>query len=264
MATPLSTKIYEFNKISKHTLKSKHVIDWVESVREYFFPVLSNKCYGDTNYQVNNFDLKSKSLELVLISIFGNLENIDDTIGLELSQKVMSKLEGVFDILLTDLEAIYQADPAAKDKFTVLVCYPGFLAITYHRIAHIFYELGFDLIARIISEDAHRQTGIDIHAGAKIDHSFCIDHGTGIVIGETCRIGNHAKVFQGVTLGALSVSKSKADKQRHPIIEDNVVIYAGATILGGESVIGHDSIIGDNTWITSSVEPNSKIYYTNK
>jgi serine O-acetyltransferase len=178
--------------------------------------------------------------------------------------KLFFELPGIREALLLDIEAIHKGDPAAKSKAEVIRTYPGFYAIAAHRIAHYLESLGIKLIPRIISEHAHRQTGIDIHPGAKIGTYFCIDHGTGIVIGETSLIGSHVKIYQGVTLGGLSVKKEDAKVKRHPTIEDNVVIYAGATILGGETVIGSDSIIGGNVWLTQSVPSGSKIYYQAK
>lgn len=167
-------------------------------------------------------------------------------------------------MLLQDVEAMYMGDPAAKSKAEVIRTYPGFYALAAHRIAHCLLKNGVNLIPRIISEHAHRQTGIDIHPGAEIGDHFCIDHGTGIVIGETTTIGSHVKIYQGVTLGGLSVKKEDARKKRHPTIEDHVVIYANASILGGETVIGKGSIIGGNVWLTKSVPGNSKIYYQAK
>jgi serine O-acetyltransferase len=138
--------------------------------------------------------------------------------------------------------------------------YPGVRAITAHRLAHELFQAGVPMIPRIISEYAHSETGIDIHAGAQIGEGFFVDHGTGVVIGETAIVGKNVKLYQGVTLGALSVSRTNCMHQRHPTIEDRVTIYAGARILGGETVIGHDSVIGGNVWIVRSVPPNSKIF----
>jgi serine O-acetyltransferase len=159
---------------------------------------------------------------------------------------------------------MYEGDPAAKSKSEVVRTYPGFYAIAAYRLAHELYRLGVQDIPRVITEHAHSKTGIDIHPAAKIGEHFCIDHGTGIVIGETTIIGNHVKIYQGVTLGALSVDKHDAETKRHPTIEDHVVIYAAATILGGETIIGHDSVIGGNVWLTQSVPAYSKIYYQAK
>src|SRR5690554_430759 len=156
---------------------------------------------------------------------------------------------------------MYTGDPAAKSKTEIVRSYPGFYAIAAYRIAHLLYRQGIALIPRMITEFAHSKTGVDIHPGARIGSYFCIDHGTGVVIGETAVVGDYVKIYQGVTLGALSVNKEDADKKRHPTIEDQVVIYAGATILGGETTVGRESVIGGNVWLTKSVPPQSKIYY---
>lgn len=158
-----------------------------------------------------------------------------------------------------DTIAAFNGDPAAKSNEEVILSYPGLEAILVYRIAHFLYENGVPIIPRIMSEHVHGKTGIDIHPGANIGESFFIDHGTGVVVGETCVIGTNVKIYQGVTLGALSVKKNLQNKKRHPTIEDDVTIYANATILGGETVIGRGSIIGGNTWLTESVEPNSVI-----
>ncbi|MCQ2592886.1 MAG: serine acetyltransferase [Treponema sp.] len=158
-----------------------------------------------------------------------------------------------------DTKAAFAGDPAAKSLEEIILSYPGLEAIVVHRIAHFLYTNGVPVIPRIMSEHVHGKTGIDIHPGAKIGESFFIDHGTGVVIGETCVIGNNVKVYQGVTLGALSVKKNLQDKKRHPTIEDNVTIYAGATILGGETIIGKNSTIGGNTWVTKSVPENTVV-----
>lgn len=152
-----------------------------------------------------------------------------------------------------DVQAAYEGDPAAKSTEEVTVSYPGLEAIVVYRVAHFLERNGVPVIPRIMTEYAHSKTGIDINPGAKIGESFFIDHGTGVVIGETCVIGNNVKIYQGVTLGALSVKKELMNKKRHPTIEDNVTIYANATILGGETVIGRDCVIGGNTWVTKSV-----------
>ena len=160
-----------------------------------------------------------------------------------------------------DATSIAENDPAAGNKAEVILAYPGFYAIMVYRLAHELYRLGVPLLPRMIAEQAHSTTGIDIHPGAIIGKSFFIDHGTGIVIGETAIIGNNVKLYQGVTIGALNVSKALAATKRHPTIEDNVVIYAGSTILGGNTTIGHDSIIGGNVWLTESVFPFSLVYH---
>lgn len=163
--------------------------------------------------------------------------------------------------LSEDAEAMFAQDPAAASLEEVILGYPGFLAIAIYRIAHALHLRRLALLPRLLTEYAHRLTGIDIHPGALIGKRFCIDHGTGIVIGETTRIGDDVKLYQGVTLGALSVDKQMAHSKRHPTIEDRVVIYANATILGGETVIGADSVIGGNVWLTRSVDPFSMVYH---
>ena len=160
-----------------------------------------------------------------------------------------------------DIVCLYNGDPAAKSHEEIILTYPGFYAIAAYRVANHLSKAGVPLIPRIISEHAHSKTGIDIHPNATIGDGLCIDHGTGVVIGETTIIGNHVKIYQGVTLGALSIPEKKVEGKRHPTIEDNVVLYAQATILGGETTIGRNSIIGGNVWITSSVPAFTKVYY---
>ena len=161
----------------------------------------------------------------------------------------------------TDLQAAYDGDPAASSKAEVIIAYPGLYAITVNRLAHALYRLEVPLIPRIMTEFAHSRTGIDIHPGAQIGKYFFIDHGTGIVVGETTLIGDNVKLYQGVTLGALSTRGGQKlhGKRRHPTIEDNVTIYAGASILGGETVIGHDSVIGSNVFITHPIAPGTRV-----
>jgi len=163
--------------------------------------------------------------------------------------------------LLEDANAIYRGDPAATNCDEVILAYPGFFAISIYRLAHWFYQRKVPIVPRMLTEYAHEKTGIDIHPGATIGSAFVIDHGTGIVIGETSIIADNVKVYQGVTLGALSVEKSFANQKRHPTIERDVIIYANATILGGETTIGRGSIIGGNVWLTKSVPPNSRVYH---
>jgi serine O-acetyltransferase len=167
----------------------------------------------------------------------------------------------IYKALQKDAAAILKFDPAAESIEEVMVAYPGFYATAVYRISNYLCKQGVKLLPRVFAEYAHSKTGIDIHPGATIGLSFFIDHGTGIVIGETTLIGDFVKIYQGVTLGALSVNKDEAKSKRHPTIEDNVVIYSGATILGGDTVIGHDSVIGGNVWLTNSVLPNSIVYH---
>ena len=163
---------------------------------------------------------------------------------------------------MTDAAATCDADPAATSVDEVILAYPGFYALACHRFAHQLRMQGVPLLPRLISESAHRVTGIDIHPGATIGRAIAIDHGTGIVIGETSVIGDRVRLYQGVTLGALSVRKSLASTRRHPTIEDDVVIYANATVLGGDTVVGHDSVVGGNVFLTTSLPPDSIVYQT--
>lgn len=208
-------------------------------------------------------ELKARMEELQerLSKILQRNTHLHEQDGLKLGRQFFDNLERIYDWINQDVDAMYAGDPAAKSRTEILRSYPGFYAIAAYRIAHELHLLGIKLIPRMITEIAHSRTGIDIHPGAQIGQHFCIDHGTGVVIGETTIIGNHVKIYQGVTLGALSVDKADADSKRHPTIEDGVVIYAGATILGGKTVIGKGSTIGGNVWLTKSVDPGSKVYY---
>lgn len=183
--------------------------------------------------------------------------------GYETALAFMESVPTLQDKLAKDVVAAYKGDPAAKSYDEIIFSYPGMFAITVYRIAHLLYALSVPLIPRIMTEYSHRVTGIDIHPGAKIKESFTIDHGTGVVIGETSQIGNRVRIYQGVTIGALSVPSDKAeqmrDAKRHPTIEDDVVIYSGATILGGSTVIGARSVIGGNVWLTESVPPDTMV-----
>jgi Serine acetyltransferase len=167
----------------------------------------------------------------------------------------------IYARLIKDAEGILQFDPAARSLEEILVAYPGFYATAVYRLSHQLWNQKLAIIPRLFTEYAHSKTGVDIHPGAQIGEAFCIDHGTGIVIGETTIIGNNVKIYQGVTLGALQVTKDNTAIKRHPTIEDNVTIYSGATILGGKTVIGHDSIIGGNVWLTNSVPALSVVYH---
>ena len=175
-------------------------------------------------------------------------------------KKFMVSLPDLLQQLNQDAKCIYLHDPAARSVEEVILAYPGFFAIAVYRLSHEFHLCQMPLIPRMMSEYAHRLTGIDIHPGASIGSPFFIDHGTGVVIGESAIIKNKVKIYQGVTLGALQVSKDMKDQKRHPTVEDEVTIYAGATILGGETVIGKNCTIGGNVWLTTSVPENSIVY----
>ncbi|MBQ1175311.1 MAG: serine acetyltransferase [Treponema sp.] len=208
-----------------------------------------------------------KALVYTVSTQNGNTNNIENSHCFKLAEHTsLALLEELPEIkrkITLDVEAVFKGDPAAKSKEEIILSYPGLEAILIYRIANFLYTNGVPIIPRIMSEYIHGKTGIDINPGAKIGESFFIDHGTGIVIGETTVIGNNVKIYQGVTLGALSVKKELKNKKRHPTIEDDVTIYAGATILGGETTIGRGSTIGGNTWVTHSI-PAGTVLTQNK
>ncbi len=178
----------------------------------------------------------------------------------ELVDDFFSALPGIRELVMEDVDAAFRGDPAAKTVEEVILAYPGLEAVVVHRIAGFFWDAGLPLIPRMMSEHVHSKTGIDIHPGAAVGKRFFIDHGTGVVVGETAIIGDDVKLYQGVTLGALSVRKEEGQSKRHPTIEDQVTIYSGATILGGCTVVGKGSVIGGNVWLTKSVPPYSRVY----
>jgi serine O-acetyltransferase len=195
-------------------------------------------------------------------------KSADEIISLSINKTVsfLSKIQHIREKLNGDVDAAFEGDPAAKSFDEIIVSYPGLFAIAVYRAAHELFHLEIPLIPRIMTEFAHGSTGIDIHPGAHIGDNFFIDHGTGIVIGETTLIGNNVRIYQGVSLGALSFKKDKDGHvvkggKRHPTIEDNVVIYAGATILGGQTVVGRDSVIGGNVWLLKSVPPGTTLIH---
>ncbi len=230
---------------------------FITEILGILFPHYSSKGYRSAR----EVDAELTLLEASLIKMLAPLKNSMEGEIPEVTAEFFRRLPAIYDKLTLDAEAIVKGDPAARDLDEVILTYPGFLAISIYRIAHEFCRLKVPFFPRLLTEYAHQLTGIDIHPGAKIGDSFFIDHGTGIVIGETSEIGNNVKIYQGVTLGALSVSKELAHMKRHPTIDDNVVIYSGATILGGATIIGHSSIIGGNVWLTESVPPYSIVYH---
>lgn len=214
------------------------------------FPQLRN------DSEFNGRQLEQKCSEL-LLQILLRLTDYSQDNASVIIRRFNGELPEITRKLFLDAEAILEGDPAARDLDEVILSYPGIFAIAVYRIAHEFYRLDIPLLPRMLTEYAHRKTAIDIHPGAEIGESFAIDHGTGIVIGESTVIGRNVKMYHGVTLGAVSVDKKLASKKRHPTIEDNVVIYSNAVILGGKTVIGKNSIIGGNVWLTKSVPPDS-------
>lgn len=204
-------------------------------------------------------EIESKRLELDLYELLLPLKSRLGSIE-GLTEAFFDSIPLIYQELCDDAQAMLEFDPAADCIEEVIVAYPGFYAIAVYRFSHRLYELGIPILPRLISEYAHSKTGIDMHPGATIGSRFFIDHGTGVVIGETTVIGNSVKIYQGVTLGALTVRKDESEVKRHPTIGDNVTIYAGSTILGGDTVIGNDSIIGGNCWVTESVPAYSLVY----
>jgi serine O-acetyltransferase len=228
----------------------------INDLTEYLFPVLAE---DQLPCEESCLDIILGRLEKILNSFETGLSDVHQT-----TKEFRQRLPGLYEVLVSDATAIYEGDPAATSIEEVIITYPGFYAIMVYRIAHEMDRLSIPFIPRLLTEYSHSKTGIDINPKAKIGKSFCIDHGTGIVIGETSVIGEHVKIYQGVTLGALSVSKEWAGSKRHPTIGDRVTLYAGCTILGGETLIGHDSVVGGNVWLTHSVLPNSLVINQDK
>ncbi|MEM8584031.1 MAG: serine O-acetyltransferase [Bacteroidota bacterium] len=235
----------------------KLVADWIDGLMQLLFPAYRNQHYPSFRH----FEQAFLANQLMLLSLLSNMQTRLSAPADQLQRSFEFGLPQVHTSLLDDANAILAGDPAATTLTEVLRTYPGFFAIAAYRIAHALDHLGIPLLPRMLTEIAHGRTGIDIHPKAQIGSRFCIDHGTGVVIGETVEIGEDVKIYQGVTLGALSVRKELAQTKRHPTIGNRVVIYAGATILGGETIIGDDAIIGGNTWIVESVPPGKRVYY---
>ncbi|SEN25724.1 serine O-acetyltransferase [Mucilaginibacter gossypiicola] len=237
---------------------NREITAWALKVIHLLYPEQTGQQYASVEELKDEF----LRLENELCEIMHATKACSNCDTSKLAKKFFEGLPELFRVLNTDIQAIFNGDPAACSEFEVIRTYPGFYAISLYRLAHSLYVDDIPLLPRILTEYAHSKTGIDIHPAAQIDEYFYIDHGTGIVIGESCKIGKHVKLYQGVTLGALSVDKSMANTKRHPTVQDNVVIYSGATILGGETVIGHNSVVGGNVWLTKSLPPNSRVYHT--
>ena len=218
--------------------------------------IIYDEIFQQPNPSYKKDDLRNQFNSILLKIVPEEKSNQISSFFLEQFEKLRQELEELIFVF-------YSNDPASKSEIEIILAYPGFLAIAIHRLANILYKLDTPILPRFFSEYAHSKTGIDIHPGATVGKNLYIDHGTGIVIGETTLIGDNVKIYQGVTLGAFYVSKNLADKKRHPTIENNVTIYAGATILGGTTVIGENSVIGGNVWITESIEENSVVYQEN-
>ena len=234
--------------------------EYVDNLLAVLFPHFCKEGFFTLEEIKSRLVMLERDLKCLLIPILK-----DTSLNLnEIAMHFMQALPSIHDKLWLDAEAITSGDPAAESVDEVILAYPGFTAISYYRIAHEFYMMHVPIFPRLITEYAHQMTGIDIHPGANIGSSFAIDHGTGIVIGESSIIGSNVKMYQGVTLGALAWIRKFAKSKRHPTIEDDVVIYAQAIILGGETIVGRKSVIGGNVWLTASVPPFSSVYQESK
>ncbi len=252
----LASRLYGVLADGRGTRLAKaRLATWIRGLLDTLFPQTAEQTPATAGEVRDALDASASELRALLRPLE---DEIGDPAGI--AEAFFRSLPEIHRQLLIDATAIERGDPAAESVDEVILAYPGFQAIAVYRIAHRFLELGVPLLPRVLTEWAHERTGIDIHPGAALGHPVVIDHGTGVVIGETAIIGNNVKLYQGVTLGALSVNKSLASTKRHPTIESDVVIYANATILGGETVIGRGSVIGGNVWITASIPPNSIVY----
>lgn len=245
----------------------KEVVDLIKDLQSLLFPGYF-KSRSVTQEGLSGLSLLRKVRnELVTLMEKASHFRESEEDAEALADTFLARLPAIKELLLKDIDAIYEGDPAAKSREEVILCYPGFYAISIYRLAHELYQLKMTLLSRIMTEYAHEKTGVDIHAGAKIGEYFCIDHGTGIVVGETCVIGDRVKLYQGVTLGAKSFELDEngnpvKNVKRHPNIGNNVIIYANATILGGNTFVGDGCIIGASVWLTRSVEAGKTLYYT--
>jgi serine O-acetyltransferase len=264
----MSSKLAQFfakNRLSKSslTLDIQDVRSTIDTLIGLIFPQRGH-LENLTEEHIESTTLKVKSKLTDYLKILAPLSSDSHFLPEEKIHKFFEQIPQICHDLDLDALAAFEGDPAAYSVEEVILSYPGFFAICTYRLAHALHELNIPLLPRLLGEYAHEKTGIDIHPGAKIGKHFFIDHGTGVVIGETSVIGNRVKIYQGVTLGALSVKKTLQSKKRHPTIEDEVVIYANATILGGETIVGKNSIIGGNTWITESVPEGTTLTLTTK
>jgi serine O-acetyltransferase len=251
--------LQQYNSFRKEVPSMTKAHRFIDNMIYFLFPFkIDKKC------TLPLIDLNLAQLQIDLRDILTPMEPVLEETGSTLTKAFFAKVPAIYESLVQDATLFVDFDPAARSVESVILYYPGFYAITVYRLSHELYQLKVPYLPRMISEYAHSKTGIDIHPGALIGSHFFIDHGTGIVIGETTIIGNNVKIYQGVTLGALSVDKSMKGTKRHPTIGDNVIIYSGSTILGGDTVIGHDTIVGGNVWLTKSVEPNSVVYHESK
>jgi serine O-acetyltransferase len=232
---------------------------FTEDLINFLFPFkIDRKC------TLPQIELNLSQLEIDFKSLLGPLENTLDSRINDIADDFFEQVPGIYKSLMDNAKHFLDFDPAARTVESVILYYPGFYAITVYRLSHALSKLKIPFLPRMMSEYAHSKTGIEIHPAAEIGKNFFIDHGTGIVIGETTKIGDNVKIYQGVTLGAIMVDKSMRGKKRHPTIEDNVIIYSGSSILGGDTIIGHDTVVGGNVWLTKSVPPYSVVYHESK
>ena len=249
-------ELFENHQRTEENPNLEKVIELSDRLLSLLFPERCSKGY----IMQRELELEFEEIKIEFIHLIAKvkpfLKNPCDLIA----DNFFDLIPYIYAEIRKDAKAITANDPAALDELEVIKTYPGFYAIAIYRIAHELHKLNVPYIPRVLSEGVHSKTGIDIHPGATIGSSFCIDHGTGIVIGETCLIGENVKIYQNVTLGALSVDKEMSNTKRHPTLENNVVVYSGATILGGESIIGKNTVIGGNVWLTHGVPANVKVY----
>jgi len=249
--------LYEKQQHVEAVPSNKVIAEWAFNLLDLIYP----ERVASPSYTLSEIRTRFLQLENELVRLMDATKACKECNNQSIARRFFEHVPELYRIMNTDVEAILNGDPASISTFEIIRTYPGFLTISLYRIAHALLKLEVPLIPRILTEHAHSLTGIDIHPGAHIGEYLYIDHGTGIVVGETTVIGNHVKLYQGVTLGALSVEKFMANTKRHPTLEDHVIIYAGATILGGDTIIGHDCVIGGNVWLTKSVPPGSTVYH---
>jgi len=256
----LAEELFQVNSSYSAALPSvKETQRWIREMVNILFPIRENIFLTVEEIDRRLENLKSRLSEL-LKPMGKDLHKPPE----EIADMFFAQLPEVYYLLLGDSRVFVKSDPAAEKLEEVILCYPGFFGLVVYRIAHLLYNLKVPLLPRVMTEYAHGKTGIDIHPGAVIGRFCFIDHGTGIVIGETTVVGENVKIYQGVTLGALYVTKNLSNTKRHPTIEDNVILYSGSTILGGNTIVGHDTIVGGNVWLTESVLPYSIVYRDNK
>lgn len=236
---------------------NKEIADWAVNLLNLVYP----ERLSFPAFTLQEIEDMFEASQLELLKIMNATKACKDCHKERVAKAFFKELPELYRRMNTDIDATLKGDPAAQSEFEIIRSYPGIFAVSFYRLAHHLLLLGVPLIPRILTEYAHSVTGIDIHPGAEIGEYLFIDHGTGIVIGETTVIGNHVKLYQGVTLGALSVDKLMANTKRHPSIGDHVIIYSGATILGGDTFIGANSVIGGNVWLTKSVPGGSTVYH---